>query len=284
MSANFVARELNYHMTQGWGEGDIATQEFFRSEETFAGRFSEMLAEVKALGFSAIDLWTSHLNPEWATAHHIDTAAALLAEHELQVTSLATYILNDDRWMKNLALIAQGVGAKIIGGGCVPALLAEERKRFVALLEDHDLIFGLENHPEKSSAEILEKIGDPEGGRIGATIDTGWFGTYGVAAVPIVHDLKHRLVHVHLKDIVAPEITTAHHDVRISGDENPTLKAMGHETCVLGDGVVGIEQVVEALRSIDYRGGISIEHEPEDRNPLGDVRLAYQRLQSWLEK
>jgi len=57
---------------------------------------------------------------------------------------------------------------------------------------------------------------------------------------------------------------------------------MGHETCVLGDGVVGIRQCVAALKEIGYKGGISIEHEPEDRNPLPDVKLSLARLNQWL--
>lgn len=48
-TANFVARELNYRMTRGWGEGSAATTEHFRPEKTFEKRFGSMLDEITAV-------------------------------------------------------------------------------------------------------------------------------------------------------------------------------------------------------------------------------------------
>src|ERR687886_1421464 len=76
ITANYVARELGYNMTGGWGQGDHATNEHFRPIETFAGRFEELLRDVRAMGFEAIDLWNAHLNWAWATDAHIATARA----------------------------------------------------------------------------------------------------------------------------------------------------------------------------------------------------------------
>ena len=39
MTANYVARQLDYHMTQGWMEGDDATNAYFRPLATYAERF-----------------------------------------------------------------------------------------------------------------------------------------------------------------------------------------------------------------------------------------------------
>ena len=46
MSANYVARQLDYQMTEGWMQGDNATQAYFRPIETYAARFEEMIAEI----------------------------------------------------------------------------------------------------------------------------------------------------------------------------------------------------------------------------------------------
>ena len=62
VTANFVARQLDYRMEKGWMQGDDATQAWFSPLATFAERFDAMLGEVKALGFSAIDLWAAHLH------------------------------------------------------------------------------------------------------------------------------------------------------------------------------------------------------------------------------
>jgi len=283
MTANFVARQLNFTMTRGWGEGDTATSEFFRPEETFAERFDTMLGEIVALGFSAIDLWASHLSPSWATERQIREAAEILARRRLSVSSLAFYVPNDLAVIDRAAAIAKACGTRIIGGGCRDGVLEGNRREFLAALEKHDLIFGFENHPEKSVEELLAKIGDAVGGRIGLAVDTGWFGSNRCDAPDAIRRLSNRIVHVHLKDVLDPSVQSGHKDIRESApDRNPTLKDMGHETCVLGDGVVGIRQCVAALKEIGYKGGISIEHEPEDRNPLPDVKLSLARLNQWL--
>jgi sugar phosphate isomerase/epimerase len=119
----------------------------------------------------------------------------------------------------------------------------------------------------------LEKIGEDNDGRIGIALDTGWFATQQYDAAEAIKRLSRRIVHVHLKDIRRPE----------KGD-GPTLKAAGHETCALGDGVVPIEQCVNALRTLGYQGGLSIEHEPEDHNPLPEVQASLERLKGWMNK
>lgn len=279
MSANFVARQLNYRMTRGWGEGQDATENYFRPIETYAERFDAMLAEVAALGFSAIDLWGGHLNPTWATSGHLEAARTLLAKHRLSVSSFALYVA-DTAYLDKIAEVATALGCRLVGGGCVPELLKEKRAEFVKALERNDLVIGYENHPEKSPEEVLEKIGDLAGGRIGVAIDTGWFGSQGYDAAKAIRELSGRLLHVHLKDIREPFKGGSARDIREGGVV--TLKDMGHETCALGDGVVPIERCLSTLREIGYKGGISIEHEPEEYNPSAEVKLGYERVQKWI--
>ena len=88
MSANFVARQVGYHMTEGWGQGDKATNDYFRPLETFAERFEAMLTEVQKMGFTVIDIWLAHLHPTWATPNHLQIARDLLVKHGLTVSSL----------------------------------------------------------------------------------------------------------------------------------------------------------------------------------------------------
>ncbi|NJK46029.1 MAG: sugar phosphate isomerase/epimerase, partial [Pleurocapsa sp. SU_196_0] len=89
ITANFVAREIGYNMTDGWMQGDTATQQHYQSLETFPARFDGMLREIRALGFNAIDLWAAHLHPAWATPAHIAAARDALQANGLRVTSLA---------------------------------------------------------------------------------------------------------------------------------------------------------------------------------------------------
>ena len=50
MTANYVARQVDYNMTRGWGQGDKATAEYFKPVETFATRLEEYLKDIQAMG------------------------------------------------------------------------------------------------------------------------------------------------------------------------------------------------------------------------------------------
>ena len=83
MTANYVAREVGYAM-HGWGHGDRATNEAFAPLDTYEEKLDALFADVAALGFTAIDLWGAHLEPDWATDEHVeiavDSAAAAWAD------------------------------------------------------------------------------------------------------------------------------------------------------------------------------------------------------------
>ncbi len=263
MSANFVARQLNYQLSGGvanWMDGDRATQEYFRPIETYAERFDALLTEVVALGFGAIDIWLAHLHPQWATPDHIAIAKVLLEKHELSVPSLAGGFGTTMAEFSMSCRIANELGATVLGGGT--ALLPKERAAVIEILREHGMRLGIENHPEKTPQELLRKIGDDAPDVIGACVDTGWFGTQGYDAADALDELGEAVFYVHLKDV---------------------SKMGGHETCRLGEGVVPIQECVMILQKLGYTGALSIEHEPFDFDPREDCRLGLARLQKWLE-
>lgn len=259
MSANFVARQLGYHMTGGWGQGDKATNEYFRPLETFAERFEQILLDARAIGFTAVDLWGAHLNPAWATEEHIAIARDLLTAHNLPVISLAGWFGKTPDEFEASAKLAVALGTTILGGST--GALDQDRARVIAILQHYDLRLGIENHPEKTPTEMLVKIGDGGDGRIGATVDTGWYGTQGYDAAEAIRELSEHLFHVHLKDVLAPG---------------------AHDTCRYGRGVVPIEACVRTLKEIGYRDAISVEHEPESYDPTDDCKAGLQMLRQWL--
>jgi sugar phosphate isomerase/epimerase len=258
ITANFVARELDYHMTEGWMQGDTATQAFYKPVETFEVRFGAMLAEIKALGFEAIDLWAAHLHPSWATEAHLTSAKALLAQHKLRVMSLAAGA-RDAESLQGFCHIAATLGATALAGGS--PMLQTARAEAIAILKDYGVKLGIENHPEKTPAELLAQIGEGEG-VIGAAPDTGWWATQGYSAPDALRELLDVTWTVHLKDVKA---------------------AGAHETCRLGDGVADIPGCVQVIREHGYTGPIGIEHEPESFDPREDVRVSKERLERWLK-
>lgn len=258
MSANYVARELGYRMTGGWGQGDAATNEAFRPLETFPQRFGTLLDEVAGFRVAAIDLWTAHLNPAWATPGHVAAAKRELGRTGLGVSSLARSFGNTPEAFAASCRLAADLGAPVLGGSS--DLLYTDRDALLASLREYNVNFGLENHPERTPAEIRAKLGGPDE-RLGVALDTGWFGTYGFGAVRAVAELSDVLVHVHLKDV----------------------RAVGaHETCRYGEGVVPVEACVRELKRLGYTGGISVEHEPESFNPADDLRASLDLLKGWL--
>jgi sugar phosphate isomerase/epimerase len=253
MSANYVARETGYAM-HGWGHGDRTTNEAFAPIETYPERIDALLADVASLGFDAVDIWGAHLGPDWATDAHVDALLEALRRHGLRVVTYATWIgpSNADRSCE----LARALGATVIGGG-----FSGEPEAVAPALERHGVRLGVENHPEKTPAELLAKI-ERGGDAFGATVDTGWWGSQGYDAAQAIEELGEHVLHVHLKDVLAV------------GEP--------HETCRWGDGVVPIEACVRALQRLGYTGGIAVEHEPETFDPTEDVRSMRAQLEEWL--
>jgi L-ribulose-5-phosphate 3-epimerase len=253
MSANYVAREVGYAM-HGWGHGDRATNEAFAPLGTFAAKLDEILGDIAALGFEAVDVWGAHLSPDWATDEHVDLAVDALRRHGLTVTTYATWVGPSN--IERSCELALALGTSLIGGG-----FSGEPEELAPVLEKYGVRLGVENHPEKTPAELLAKI-ERGGERFGATVDTGWWGTHGYDAARAIEELGAHVLHVHLKD------------VRAEGEP--------HETCRWGEGIVRIRECVRALERIGYTGAITVEHEPEDHDPSDEVRAMRAQLEKWL--
>src|SRR5919201_1571757 len=153
MTANYVARQLDYNMTGPWAQGDRATQEYFRAIETFGGRFEEILRDVTALGFTAIDLWSAHLNGEWATQRQLEIARDLLDRYSLPVLSLGGGFGDTLEDFEGFCRIADALDCPLLGGRT--PLLESERERVVELLQRYGVKLGSENHPETAPKEML---------------------------------------------------------------------------------------------------------------------------------
>jgi predicted dehydrogenase/sugar phosphate isomerase/epimerase len=269
VTANFVARQLGYKMEKGWQQGDIATQAWFSPLHTFPERFEAMLVEVKELGFTAIDLWGAHLHWHWATLQHVASARALLALHGLTVRSYAAWVPGDANDLHGACRFCAALDIPIIAGHI--QLFAENRAAAVSILREHGIAYAIENHTEKSAADMWKRLGEGDEDLVGVALDTGWCATQGWDALAAVTELARRIKVVHLKD-VRPRRTEK------TGFE---FIDMGHETCRLGDGVVPIKAILSTLRASGFRGPLGIEHEPEHFDPSTEARESRERVASW---
>jgi sugar phosphate isomerase/epimerase len=243
MSANFVARELGYGAADEWGPCDAATNAAFRPLEAFAERFDELLGSIRTAGFEELDLWTAHLNWRWATPQHLLVATQALQRHGLGVVSLAGNFGDSPAELADACRVANALGTTLLGG--LADVLVTDRPATEAVLRDHGVRLALENHPERSPAEVLAKIGD-DADVLGTALDTGWYATHGYDPVRAIRELDGRILHVHLKDVEQPGT---------------------HVTCTYGTGCAEIARCIDELIGLGYSGAVSVEHEPFGFDP-----------------
>ena len=247
MSANYVAAELGYGAADEWGPFDDATNAAFEPLETFATRFDDLLATITDIGFDSIDLWFAHLNWRWATPDHVAIAREALAASRTFASSAsrAASGRRPPTWTAACRL-ANDLDVDLIAG--VGEVVHRDRDRAAAVLDAHGVRFGLENHPERTPAEVLAAIGDAD--VLGAAVDTGWWATQGYDPVAAIGELvgstlprapegRRGARHAHL--------VHARRGVRATSRD-----------------------CVEKLLEHRLRRPVSIEHEPYDRDPTDE--------------
>jgi L-ribulose-5-phosphate 3-epimerase len=152
--------------------------------------------------------------------------------------------------------LALAVGTSTIGGGC-----SGEAAALAHVLRDYGVTLAIENHPERTPAELLARI-EAADGTMAATVDTGWWGTQGYDAAAAIEELGEHVAHVHLKDVFR--------------------EGEPHETCRWGEGIVDVEACVQALERLGYRGALTVEHEPEDHDPSEEILAMRRQLEEWV--
>jgi L-ribulose-5-phosphate 3-epimerase len=254
VTASFVTRELGYDSMTDWSEGDTATQEFFAPAATYPERIDVLLGEIADLGFRTIDLWGAHLHYSWATGEHFEAIRTALERHDIVVNSLAAWCSSVDA-LEGFCRVANEVGAGIIGGGS--PLLTQDRENALAILANHNVRFAIENHPERSTDEVLSVIGDSEW--LGSCADSGWWAIQSVDPPTAFRELGDQILTVHLKDVDA--------------DTGKGVRP--------GTGSARVEDCLVALGDIGYVGAVGIEHEPNGWDPTDDLRAGYRMLSKW---
>jgi sugar phosphate isomerase/epimerase len=243
-TANLVARVSGYRFSlANWMDQHQKT-----IAATDEAAWRAICKEIAAAGFKAVEVWEAHAAPE-----ALDEAKARVWKRILDENGL-TPIAYAGGLRPETLRICQWLGIPHVDGG----LRENTPEKATALCKEHGVRFNIENHPEKTAAEILAKIG---GGNdwLGVCIDTGWLGTQGAPGPATIKACAPFVRHTHVKDVKAPG---------------------KHDTCLLGEGVADVAGCMAALREIQYAGWYSWEDEPEDRNPMDSAA----RNREWIEK
>lgn len=258
--SSFVAKQYGYTTENDWGTCVKVINDYYSTIETFTERFEQLILDVTDLGYGALDVWTpGQLAWSWATPEHIRIASRLLKKNNVHVTSIGGAFGDTREKFVSACELAVGIDTDLLSG-TVP-LLFTDRAFLVDKLNEYNLRLAIENHPEKSAADMLEQIGDGAGGRIGTAVDTGWYATQGCDVPAEIRALSKHIMHVHLKDIE---------------------KVDDHVNVGYGKGVVPLEACVKALKEIGYDGNYSVENHAFNHDPTEELREALPMLHNWL--
>ncbi len=259
MTANFLGREKGYQNVTGFGEGNTSLAEAFSPAATYGERIDKLMGEIAAMGFTAIDLWTAHCSPDWATPQHIDGLLKACAKHKLEIVSFAGGMKNDLEMIDRTCKLAADLGIQYLGMGC--GALPDKTEEVVEILKRHRVKLAFENHPKEVTPDIvLDKISHGKYPEIGIAFDSGWWGTHNYPVLDAWEMLKEHTFLVHCKDVQA---------------------AGGHVAAFWGEGCVDIRRFMKSLKASRFSGWISLEYEPIDRDPTEECTKFLETAKQW---
>lgn len=147
----------------------------------------------------------------------------------------------------------------IVAGDPTPQILPRIEK----FVKEYDMRFAIHNHgPEDkvwpSPLTVLKAVKDMDP-RMGCCIDVGHCERAGTDVVQAIHEVGPRLFDMHIKDLTS--FTSKESQVAV------------------GQGIMPIRGIFEALMKIKYRGFVDLEYEINGDNPMPGVieSFAYMR-------
>jgi sugar phosphate isomerase/epimerase len=147
----------------------------------------------------------------------------------------------------------------VVAGGPTPAILVRIEK----FVKEYDIKFALHNHgPEDptwhSPLDVLKVVKNMDP-RMGCCIDIGHCARAGVNPVDAIKQVGPRVFDLHAKDLANYQSRDSQVDV--------------------GDGILPIHGIFEALVSIKYKAYVDLEYEINAQDPMPGVikSIAYMR-------
>ena len=229
----------------------------------------EALAELRALGFTAAELWVGHANYLSIGI----SARQVAAEAAHRGIVLRAYCIGglfglrprlvEDRLARAFDF-ARELGVRLVTGvldrSAVPVADMRAQRQGVR--------FALENHwytEIASPRDVLAAL-DACSPAVGAVIDTGHFAFLGCNLAAAARLLGRRTSHVHLKVVRRP-VAAARllRQLRKRHHMEPSLPGPGD----------GLDAFASTLRAAGYAGMLAVEH--EGRDELSDALTQYRR-------
>jgi sugar phosphate isomerase/epimerase len=150
----------------------------------------------------------------------------------------------------------------IVAGDPTPDTLPRIEK----FVREYDIRIALHNHgPEDklwpSPLDVLKSIGNLDS-RIGCCIDVGHTVRAGTDVVEAIHKVGSRLFNVHMKDLA--DFHSKESQVAV------------------GDGLMPVREMFEALIAIQYKGFVDLEYEVHADDPMPGVTASFAYMRGVL--
>jgi Xylose isomerase-like TIM barrel len=151
-------------------------------------------------------------------------------------------------------------GLRLMVAGVTNPVLLPRIEKFA---REYDIKVAMHNHgPEDklwpSPLDVLKRVSGMDA-RIGCCMDVGHAARAGTDAVAAIHTLGPRLLNIHMKDLTD-----------FSNKESQVA---------VGDGIMPVRGIFEALKAIRYSGYVDLEYEVHADDPMPGVvaSFAYMR-------
>ncbi|MFZ3381508.1 MAG: sugar phosphate isomerase/epimerase [Candidatus Acidiferrales bacterium] len=216
------------------------------------------MKELNVLALNAKDV-KDHLpmDPQAEAAALADYAVAGIQLHAVGAVYFAK---DEDEDIRAKFEYAKRAGVSVIVAGD-PA--PETLPRIEKFVREYDIRIAIHNHgPEDklwpSPLDVLKAVKNMDS-RIGCCIDVGHAARAGTDVVQAIHEAGPRLFNMHMKDL--------------------TSFASKESQVAVGDGIMPIRGIFEALIATKYQGFVDLEYEVHPDDPLPGVisSFAYMR-------
>jgi sugar phosphate isomerase/epimerase len=263
IAAGFAASSDVFALSQEHlSAGEAAPIRFGVASYTFRNfTRAQMIAFLKQLNVLALNAKDvkDHLpaDPQQEAAALADYAAAGI---KLHAAGTIYFPKDEDADIRSKFEYCKRAGIPVIVAGD-PA--PETLPRIEKFVKDYDIRFAIHNHgPEDkiwhSPLDVLKAVKgmDP---RMGCCIDVGHTVRAGTDVIQAIHEAGPRLFNVHVKDLTS-------------------FQAKDSQVPV-GDGIMPMRKMFEALIAMNYKGFVDLEYEihPDDPMPGAISSFAYMR-------
>lgn len=185
------------------------------------------------------------------------------ADIKLHAAGAIYFTKDEDADIRSKFDYCKRAGIKVIVAGD-PA--PETLPRIEKFVKEYDIRIAIHNHgPEDklwhSPLDVLKVVGNMDP-RIGCCIDVGHTIRAGTDVVQAIHSAGPRLFNIHMKDLT-----------------NATVK---ESQVAVGDGILPVRQIFEALIANRYEGFVDLEYEVHADDPMPGVIASFSYMRGVL--